>query len=59
MTSGSAKKLSHLLKEIQLIYCLRVKSTVAELEGYSLSLTAVQHHSCSSRRHQSFFEHPF
>lgn len=53
----SKKKLSHMLKEIQLIYCIRVKSTMAELEGYYLSFTALQHSSCSSTRHQSIFEH--
>lgn len=48
-----------MLKEFQLIYCLRVKSTVAELERYYLSFTTLQHHSCSSTRHQSLFEHLF
>lgn len=46
-----------MLKEIQRIYCLWVKSTAAELEGYYLSFTALRHLSCSSMRHQSIFEH--
>jgi len=46
-----------MLKEIQLLYCLRTKSPVAELEGYYLSFTALQHRRCSSLRHHSFFEH--
>lgn len=41
-------------KEIQLNYCLMVKSTVAEREGWHLSFSALQPHSCSSETSEFF-----